>query len=136
MTEPGDDESNRRRLTPAQKRRLMEQFALPDGPVTPKKALDAARQRTRKREAERKERKKNTRRKELQAGGGMAIGDARDILNSRAAEAQIRNEERGGGGGGGTRNRRCGGPRRCGVCGENGHNARTCSNRQINDSGR
>ena len=59
----------------------------------------------------------------LQLGGSLTIGEASGLLDQKAVDEQLVEENRRGG----VRTR--GGPRkapRCGTCGKPGHNSRTC----------
>ena len=59
----------------------------------------------------------------VRLGGSLTIQDAQDVLDQKAVDEQVMQENRQGG-------RRAGGARTkarcCGVCGKPGHNARTC----------
>ena len=64
----------------------------------------------------------------IRKGGALTTEDARDILAQRDGEEQVardRRENRDGGGG------RPATIRRCGTCGEPGHNARTCQVEEV-----
>ena len=63
--------------------------------------------------------------KRVREGGALTVGDARDLLAQKEAEKQAAQDRRGNGGGDGERPAAI---RRCGNCGESGHNARTCKN--------
>ena len=68
-------------------------------------------------------RRRRTKKKQLQKGGSLTIGQAEDLKSQLDATVQLVTET--------TRNSsRTRRPetraRRCGVCGEPGHNARTC----------
>lgn len=61
----------------------------------------------------------------LRQGGVLSLRDGQDLYDQDAVEQQIREEIRGRG----SHQRRVElHPRRCGTCGETGHNARTCEN--------
>ena len=59
----------------------------------------------------------------VRLGGSLTRQDAEDLLDQKAVDEQVIQENRQGGGraGGGRTKARC-----CGVCGKPGHNARTC----------
>jgi hypothetical protein len=59
----------------------------------------------------------------VRLGGSLTVQDAEDLLDQKAVDEQVMQENRQGGSrGGGARTKvRC-----CGVCGKPGHNARTC----------
>jgi hypothetical protein len=59
----------------------------------------------------------------IHQGGVLTIEDAHDILAQGEVDEQIRRDRRSGGGNRTDRNPTV---RRCGTCGEAGHNARTC----------
>ncbi|KAK1638453.1 hypothetical protein BDP81DRAFT_424998, partial [Colletotrichum phormii] len=68
----------------------------------------------------RRRRSKKTR---LRQGGSLTIAEADDLQSQKEAIAQIKEETRRSNG---RRPRTETGQRRCGVCGNTGHNARTC----------
>ena len=55
----------------------------------------------------------------------MTVGDAQDLISQREVDKQLSHEKRRNSS---ERKPRIEGIRRCGVCGESGHNARTCAN--------
>jgi hypothetical protein len=59
----------------------------------------------------------------VRLGGSLTVQDAEDLLDQKAVDEQVMQENRQGGGraGGARTKARC-----CGVCGKPGHNARTC----------
>lgn len=59
----------------------------------------------------------------IRLGGSLTVQDAYDLLDQKDLDEQIKKEERQSRGLGGQAHR---GPRRCGICGKPGHNARTC----------
>jgi hypothetical protein len=59
----------------------------------------------------------------IRQGGALTIEDAHDILAQKEVDEQIRRDKRSGGV---YRNEGKSSARRCGTCGEAGHNARTC----------
>jgi hypothetical protein len=62
-------------------------------------------------------------RRRLQKGGVMTVGEAREAIDQMNVDGQVEGESsRRGGQGGSGRPRE----RRCGGCGKTGHNARTC----------
>ena len=60
---------------------------------------------------------------QLRKGGSLTIGDEEDLISQEEVDKQISRDKRGNGG---ARKSRAEGVRRCGICGETGHNARTC----------
>jgi hydrogenase maturation factor HypF (carbamoyltransferase family) len=83
------------------------------------KALQAANEQKKRRERKRKRR--------IMQGGSLSVRDAEDILQSAEVDAQIRTEvasettQQVGS---------TGRQKRCGTCGNMGHNARTCERHQ------
>ncbi len=59
----------------------------------------------------------------IRQGGVLTIEDAHDIIGQIEVDEQIRRDKRSGGGNQGDGNPTV---RRCGTCGETGHNSRTC----------
>ena len=59
----------------------------------------------------------------IRKGGSLTVGDAQDLISQREVDEQISRDKRGNGG---ERKPRTEGVRRCGNCGETGHNTRTC----------
>ena len=59
----------------------------------------------------------------VRQGGALTIEDAQDFLAQKEAEEQARRDKRSEGG---RQNEGQLSGRRCGACGETGHNARTC----------
>jgi hypothetical protein len=59
----------------------------------------------------------------IRQGGVLTVEDAHDILSQTEVDEQIRRDRRLGGGVQGKGNPTV---RRCGTCGETGHNSRTC----------
>ncbi len=56
-------------------------------------------------------------------GGALTVEDVQDVLAQKEAEEQARRDKRSEGG---SRGEGQHSGRRCGTCGETGHNARTC----------
>jgi hypothetical protein len=74
---------------------------------------------------ERLSKRRQTKKKQLRKGGSLSLEEARDILSQKDVDSQLHIETRQRGG----RTRRAETrPRCCGICGEPGHNARTCEN--------
>jgi hypothetical protein len=68
-------------------------------------------------------RRRRAKRRRLQKGGVMTVGEAREAIDQMNVDGQVEGESsRRGGQGGSGRPRE----RRCGGCGKTGHNARTC----------
>ncbi|KAJ3455278.1 hypothetical protein MRS44_013878 [Fusarium solani] len=68
-------------------------------------------------------RRRRAKRRRLQKGGVMTVGEAREAIDQMNVDGQVERESsRRGGQGGSGRPRE----RRCGGCGKTGHNARTC----------
>jgi hypothetical protein len=59
----------------------------------------------------------------VRQGGALTVEDAQDVLTQKEAEEQARRDNRSKGG---RQNKGQPSGRRCGTCGETGHNARTC----------
>jgi hypothetical protein len=59
----------------------------------------------------------------IRQGGALTLEDTHDILAQEEVDKQIRRDKRSGGV---YRNEGKSSARRCGTCGEAGHNARTC----------
>ncbi len=59
----------------------------------------------------------------VRQGGALTVEDAQDVLAQKEAEEQARHDKRSEGG---RQNEGQPSGRRCGTCGETGHNARTC----------
>ena len=76
---------------------------------------------------EQKKRRERKRKRRIMQGGSLSVRDAEDILQSAEVDAQVRTEVA-------SETARqmgsTGRQRRCGVCGNIGHNARTCERRQ------
>ena len=60
---------------------------------------------------------------QIRKGGSLSVGDAQDLIAQREVDEQVSRDRRGNSG---ARKPRTEGIRRCGKCGETGHNARTC----------
>jgi len=67
--------------------------------------------------------RRRARKTRVRKGGALSVGDAQDIIAQKDAEALVARDKRENGRG---RGAPPGGIRRCGNCGEIGHNARTC----------
>lgn len=74
---------------------------------------------------ERLSRRRRTKKKQLQDGGSLVLQDGEDLVSQKDATQQLQDETRQNGGRTGRVETR---RRRCRVCGEPGHNARTCQN--------
>jgi hypothetical protein len=59
----------------------------------------------------------------VRKGGSLTVGEAQEILDDKAVDAQLQRETRSRGG---RSSRAAGSVRRCGTCGKPGHNSRTC----------
>ncbi|KAK2052840.1 hypothetical protein LY76DRAFT_525881 [Colletotrichum caudatum] len=68
-------------------------------------------------------RRRRVKKTRLQHGGSLTVADAKDIQSQRDATAQVHEETRQSSG---RKPRTESGQRRCGVCGNTGHNVRTC----------
>jgi hypothetical protein len=67
--------------------------------------------------------RRRTKKQRLRQGGSLSVEDAQNLLGQREVEVQIKEETRAGSGRKPRVETRA---RRCGACGEPGHNARTC----------
>ena len=67
--------------------------------------------------------RRKAKRTRLQEGGALEIGKAQDLLDQKDADAQLKGETRTSSSRGIRSRPR---ERRCGICGNTGHNARTC----------
>lgn len=68
-------------------------------------------------------RRRRAKRRRLQKGGVMTVGEAREAIDQMNVDGQVEGESSRRGGQGGSGRLR---ERRCGGCGKTGHNARTC----------
>ena len=62
---------------------------------------------------------------QVRKGGSLTVGDAQDLISQREVDEQLSHKKRRNSS---KRKPRIEGIRRCGICGESGHNARTYAN--------
>jgi hypothetical protein len=74
---------------------------------------------------ERLSKRQRLKKKRLQAGGSLSVGEAMDLIGSNGGGGDLDSNSGENGGGEGSEPRPL---RRCSKCGETGHNARTCQN--------